>query len=1025
MMNMSKMIVVAAVTASAMAASPSWADNIPTMANLVHRWSFNGSYDDTGSGTHQSVVVNGAVEFNSDNTAVFLKAEGNGNSSWKKGYLNLGSNLMPTNTVGVTLEIWAKPLVARTWSRVFCYGTGSSSFLDMCWTENADVNRDLIQFPNGYNIHNTMQPYTLNELHHISVVFEKDGNGGTWIRWTRRNTTTGEIESAYDSSTANNNSPSYNASKTDNNKGMRRVPNWTLASFQNPEFWLGGSFSRTDDAYAEYHEVRIWNIALTDGQLSASAKAGPDAFPDGNGQPDSWAEYISTEDGQGRYINTGVIGRSGTKVEAKFRQTSTSSTWPVFIGVDGVDANTRFHPVAFYYSTQLCFQYRSTANSLIYNPGAFGQDLVVISDYASDGTAYAVVTNVATGAQVASVSKTNMGEALDTGRPMYLLGCNGNTWLSDYFFGRCYYVKIWQTNAGGEYELVRSYVPCVKDGLAGLYDEVSHTIFYPVGLPFQYGLVGEAVTATWNGSNSNPSAPGNWLCYDNSSALIQNAVPAGGTAVTIDSAEPAPIASGSAVVAWNSTTLGSVAGAEGAFSVSNSATAQCYSLVAGNSGSGSVSIGDNASFTVTGTSYLGRYAGASGSFAAGGNATAQFNSLYIGNAGTCGMTIGDDAEVTVSGYSTIGEGAGSHGEVTQTGGTFTTGTHADGFNVGRNGTGTYNLSGGTLNVRQLLRVGWGGSTSGSVFNMSGGTLNLSAALSVGDWGKNMEFNMTGGTIHGHKVYVGGYSTNSGGSNGTGAFVQDSGDITLDDTIHLGSCKGTGSYTMNGGTLNEKWWIQLGHEGKGTFVQNGGSIVLAGGTSGGKPHSWLCLASKNTGDATFVMSNGTFSATAGIAFGEGSTGGTGRFEMYGGTMTVPTIKYVHGTATVALNGGTLQATGSNAVFLDGLGTVTVGSITVDTTENGYALGVAGTTIKVTPSDTPAITLAGAGSLDLSGMGVELAERPKRLFTVISAESENALVGMPTLAAGMSPVKISKSQDGRHLCISPLGLVIFVK
>ena len=47
--------------------------------------------------------------------------------------------------------------------------------------------------------------------------------------------------------------------------------------------------------------------------------------------------------------------------------------------------------------------------------------------------------------------------------------------------GRLYYAKIWQTNGldATSYRLVRDYRPCVKNGVAGLYDAVSETIFYP------------------------------------------------------------------------------------------------------------------------------------------------------------------------------------------------------------------------------------------------------------------------------------------------------------------------------------------------------------------------------------------------------------------------------------------------------------------------------------------------------------------------------------------------------------------
>ena len=389
-----------------------------------------------------------------------------------------------------------------------------------------------------------------------------------------------------------------------------------------------------------------------------------------------------------------------------------------------------------------------------------------------------------------------------------------------YFFGRCHYVKIWQTNASGEYVLVRDYVPCLKDGMAGMYDNVSHTISYPVGRPFGYELVGAAVRAVWNGSDANAILPGNWLCYDSASALIANAVPSSGTAVTVDRADPAPTVVDGSTLSWSATTIGGSAAGKVA------QTGGSLNLMSGTLGANEGSQGTyeaSGGSLVSGDFFLGQPG--TGTINANGSASMQFSKLYIGNTrgGKGYINIGGDASITISGYSTLGQSAGSYGEVNQTGGTVTTGTHGEGFNIGRDGIGTYNLSGGTLNVRQLLRVGWGGGTSECVFNMSGdSTLNLSNALSVGDWAKNCQFNMTGGTITGHKLYIGGYSGNSTGS---GAFVQDGGDVVLDDTIIIGSAKGTGSYTMNGGKITEKWWIQLGQDNVGTFTQNGVDIVL--------------------------------------------------------------------------------------------------------------------------------------------------------------------------------------------------------
>ena len=973
------------------AALPSYADNIPSAANLVHRWSFNGSYDDTGSGTHQTVEVEGSdpssVSFNSGNTAVAMTGAPN---NGRPGHLKLGANLLPTDVDGVTLEIWAKPTAAYTWARIFSYGYSGSNgqFFDMCWTENSDVNRDLVQFIGGTLTRDTMKPYTLNEMHHISVVFEKDGNGGTWIRWMRRDTSTGEIVK----------------------HNRARVNNWTLASFTNPTFLLGGAHSATSDAGAEYDEVRIWNIALSDAQLSVNAKAGPDDLSaSAYGQPDSWAEYVSSGDTKERYINTGLIGRSGTKVEAKFRQVSTSSTWPVFIGVDGAASNTRFHPIAFNNRYQLHVQYRNVSNSLIYNPGDFGQDLVAVSDYAADGTTYVVVTNVATGAEVANVTKTGMGDALDTGRPMYLLACNGNTWLSDFFFGRCYYAKIWQTNAGGEYELVRSYVPCVKDGVAGLFDEVSQTIFYPVGMPFEYAAVGSVATASWNGADTNPSLPGNWLCYDSTSALVGNALPGDVTAVTIDRASPAPLIADGTSFHWTSMLLGNTA--TGALNQSGgSLTLSGESAIGAEAGSIGTYAMSGGTFAASGLFNLGKFG--AGTLSVSNGASVSLGNMNIGHGnGSSGRLVinGRGSTVALSSWTAIADLAGSRGEVEQTGGTY---SGAE-LSIGQRGLGIYTQSGGSVNNSVLYVGRWGG--TGQYTLSDGGSISSPGNINVGvNAGSVGTFTFEDGTIGVHSFCVGqsgsGTFIQNGGtatlqwwmhigenSGGVGKYVQNGGTVMMmanwNDTIALGENHATsvGTYEMNGGTLEVKLNLKVGKYGTGTFAQGGGIATIHGGV----------LVPELTGSGTLIVTNNATLATLSITKGDGAA-----------------------SSTVQFDGAIVKALDDNAEFFKNLDDVTIGAGGLTINADGHNVGITNTLFNVATDDVPPITLTGGGTLDFSGVTVNLTQKPSKTFTFASSAT-GGITGLPVLSNYGGKFKVSRSADGKAIRFIPRGFMLFVK
>ena len=183
--------------------------------------------------------------------------------------------------------------------------------------------------------------------------------------------------------------------------------------------------------------------------------------------------------------------------------------------------------------------------------------------------------------------------------------------------------------------------------------------------------------------------------------------------------------------------------------------------------------------------------------------------------------------------------------------------------------------------------------------------------------------------------------------------------------------------------------------------------------------------------SYVMNGGTLTIATGIEFGDGANGGKGRFEMTGGTVTVPTIQRADAAnATLVLNGGVLRATASNAEFIKNIGELTVGGVTIDTTEHGYALGVSNTALSATPGTTPAITLAGSGSLDLSGVGVELKAKPtvqSYVLATVAEGSQGRFVGTPTLVDSVytSNRRLKVSADGKHIRIVGNGFTVFVK
>ena len=246
--------IAATLTALAMALTASAA-----APALAHRWSFNGTYEDSVGGT-TAELIGTAVGFNESNTAVVLSGDGNG-----KGSLNLGTGMLPTDVPEVTLEIWATQTTVKNWARIFDYGPNNQNYFTMTWCQGTDGGNDRVEIKkaNGavlvYN--HTMATYDLGTQCHISVTFSANADGTTNVRWARRNTETGAVESLC----------------------YGWVVNWNLGNLASGKFYLGHSQYTADlDANAAYDEVRVWRGLLTDAQLTASALAGPDATLEGS-----------------------------------------------------------------------------------------------------------------------------------------------------------------------------------------------------------------------------------------------------------------------------------------------------------------------------------------------------------------------------------------------------------------------------------------------------------------------------------------------------------------------------------------------------------------------------------------------------------------------------------------------------------------------------------------------------------------------------------------------------------------------
>ena len=195
--------------------------------------------------------------------------------------------------------------------------------------------------------------------------------------------------------------------------------------------------------------------------------------------PDTFIDYV--ESFGNSYVDTGIIGRSGTKAECKVQWMAFADS--AFLACGDWSQNTRF----FVCYCRNASGVISTAQRTLANVSSGGKDLTYelnriytyTSDFsAPDGNDDSVNTVSIDGSEVF----TRTTKSLNTGLNLYIFACNqkANTLIGK-SRTRCYGLKIWQDG-----DLVRDFKPCLKYGEAALYDDVSKTIFYPVGDPLGY-----------------------------------------------------------------------------------------------------------------------------------------------------------------------------------------------------------------------------------------------------------------------------------------------------------------------------------------------------------------------------------------------------------------------------------------------------------------------------------------------------------------------------------------------------------
>ena len=218
---------------------------------LLHRWTFNNTcMDDVGGivanfcgnpklDEHQATIFGGRVRENN----IFL-----------------GHNLIPSDGSPVTIELWATQNKAENWARIFAYGDFGHHSLDVAWTVEDDLNRSFVHLTDGCEYQgNGLAPFELGKEYHIAIVFK-----------ARSKSDVGVNDELWD----------LTIYKQDAQTGRTikkiKIPlerGFSLNGFNSGWAHLGLTYLRRREAAASasYNEVRIWNRALDENELTQNA----------------------------------------------------------------------------------------------------------------------------------------------------------------------------------------------------------------------------------------------------------------------------------------------------------------------------------------------------------------------------------------------------------------------------------------------------------------------------------------------------------------------------------------------------------------------------------------------------------------------------------------------------------------------------------------------------------------------------------------------------------------------------------
>ena len=335
----------------------------------------------------------------------------------------------------------------------------------------------------------------------------------------------------------------------------------------------------------------------------------------------------------------------------------------------------------------------------------------------------------------------------------------------------------------------------------------------------------------------------------------------------------------------------------------------------------------------------------------GGTISAN-NELYIGNenSGAQGTyTLSGTGALNVANEVVVGRESGT-GILNVDGGTMTTTGNGNMYVGRRNGTGTLNQTAGVISVIKEFGVGTrdDGKIGTGTYNLSGGSIAVANNFFVGkEQGSSGALNMTGGTMStSDKLMI-------GHNQATGVVTQSGGTVNVQNEVFVGnenSVSSVGTYTLSGaGVLNVGNEFIVGRDnGTGTFNLNGGTVnaaKISGGTGSSTVNfnGGVVKAKRDESnlienlDVANVQSSGIKVDSNGFNVSTSQVlTGTGGLEKSGaGQLTLSGANTYAGTTTVAAGALRIEKTGLNAI-VDATANTLVAEFTLTPVAGAYPI-----------------------------------------------------------------------------------------